>query len=100
MAQTGWHKPNEYKIELAHKHYYFEISENENNSHLVKLTEWSKTNGLSKAPTRTVFIFDNHIRDVVKGLLKVAKRLKLDMTTVVEMIQRDFSNMEEHTKQG
>jgi hypothetical protein len=83
MAVTHWKDKNEYEVQLQTKSYFFELADNENGTRRVLLKEWNKTRGLKKPPTGIVMIHENHMRDVVRGLLKVSKRLGLDVRTMI-----------------
>lgn len=85
MAKIEWSAKDELKITLTNKHYYFEIKENENGTKRVHVREWSKSHALRPAQTREIIIFENNIKDIIKGLLKVAKRLEIDLTTIPEL---------------
>lgn len=83
MAVTRWKKKNEYEVQLTTKSYFFELADNENGTKRVMLKEWNKTRGFVKPPTNIVMIHENHLRDVVRALLKVSKRLGLDVRTMI-----------------
>src|SRR5512136_1189531 len=96
MARSGWKTPKEYRVELTTKHYYFTIGENERGRQ-VHVKEWRKSHGLYCSETHELFIFESHLSDVLKGLLKVMKRLGVDVADILAKYQeteRDFSSCE------
>jgi hypothetical protein len=86
MAVAGWKSPKEFSIELPTKHYYLTISDNERGKQVL-LKEWRKSHGLKRSETHGLVIFESHLRDVLKGLLKVMKRLDLDVADILAKYQ-------------
>lgn len=97
MARFGWKSPKEYRVELPTKHYYFEILDHDRGQ-LVQVKEWRKSRGLKRSETQQILIFDNHLRDVLKGLLKVMKRLKLDVADILAKYQETDNQEKEDVK--
>lgn len=86
MYRYHWKTPKEYQIELTTKHYYFTISENSKGNQVV-VKEWRKGQGLKRSETHSILIYENHLRDVLKGLLKVMQRLNLDVADILMKYQ-------------
>jgi hypothetical protein len=87
MAVSGWkdRAKTELVLELAGKHYYFEIKDNADGSKRVEIREWQKTHGFRQhSETRTLFVFENHLRDILKALLKVCDRLDVPVKDILE----------------
>lgn len=88
MAVSGWIDKNTLRVEMAGKHYYFHIALNQDGSKRVELKEWTKSQtrgiGFKKSSTREIMIFENHVRDVLKGLIKVCKRLDIPVKDILE----------------
>jgi hypothetical protein len=86
MAKSEWHTANELRVETPSKNYYFEIATNNDGSRRINMKEFQKSYGLRPSQTRSIIIFENHFRDVFKGLIKVAKRMNIDLDPILNPI--------------